>query len=220
MTNPSQRLDVDLELVRDADGVADGGEDRSTDGRTMRRRRNRQAVIESLISLIREGDLNPTVAKIADRAEVSHRSVFRYFEDLNDLARTAIETEFRKTLPLGVIPDLGEGDLEHRIDTMVDRQLAVLGHTHALGRVARSRLLDLPEVDRGMANIAEFRLEQVRQQFAPELAGMDPAGSESIATAILMIISFESYDFQVRVLERTVDEVAANWRTALLALLG
>lgn len=192
----------------------------STDGRTMRRRRNRDAVIESLITLIREGEMAPTVAKIADRAGVSHRSIFRYFEDLNDLARTAIETEFRNAVALATVADPGTGSLEHRIDTTVSKQLATFEHMHQLGRVARGKMIDIPEIDRGLSNIIEFRLDQLRRQFAPELDAMDDGRRDAILTAMAMTVGFDSYDMHRRTLERTRDEIARNWRATMHALLA
>ncbi len=71
----------------------------AVDGRTMRRTRNRSAVITALLDMIREGDLHPGAAEIAERAGVSHRSIFRYFDDLDDLVRTAIDQAFVDAAP-------------------------------------------------------------------------------------------------------------------------
>ena len=190
------------------------------DGRSLRRKRNRDAVITALIELIQEGDLTPTVAKIADRAAVSHRSVFRYFEDLNDLARTAIETEFRKAWPLSVIPNVGEGPLDERIDSLVTSAIRTLKRTHLLGLVARSRAIDLEEVDRGLTTIYELRLDQVRRHFAPELDQMDPARAETIAVAVTATTGLDSFDVQHRMVGRPADEVAEMWKVTITALLG
>lgn len=191
-----------------------------TDGRTMRRQRNRDAVIESLITLIQDGELTPTVAKIADRAGVSHRSIFRYFEDLNDLARTAIETEFRNAAALATIEHPGDGTLEHRIETTISKQLATFEQMHQLGRVARGRMIDIPEIDRQLSGIIQFRLDQLREQFAPELDAMDEGRRDAILTAMAMAVGFDSYDMHRRTLERTRDEIARNWRTTMHALLA
>ena len=190
------------------------------DGRSLRRKRNRDAVITALIELIQEGDLNPTVAKIADRAAVSHRSVFRYFDDLNDLARTAIETEFRKTWPLSVLPNVGEGPLDERINALVASALRTLQRTHLLGLVARSRAIDLAEVDRGLTTIYELRLDQVRRHFAPELGQMAETRAETIAAAVTAATGLDSYDVQYRMVGRTADEIADMWRTTIHALLA
>ena len=189
------------------------------DGRSLRRKRNRDAVITALIELIQEGDLTPTVAKIVDRVAVSHRSVFRYFTDLNDLARTAIETEFRKAWPLSVIPNVGEGPLDERIDALVSSAIRTFQRTHLLGLVARSRAIDLDEVDRGLTTIYELRLDQVRRHFAQELDAMDETRAESIAVAIASTTGLDSYDVQYRMVGRTAEEVAEMWKTTIHALL-
>lgn len=192
----------------------------AADGRTMRRRRNRDAVIEALIELIREGDLAPTVDRIADRAAVSHRSIFRYFDDLNDLARAAIDTELRRGVLMGALADPGKGSLDDRIEAIVTKHLAILAQTHMLGRVARARMIAIPEVERGLALVNEYRLGQLRQHFAPELDAMDEDCQEAILTALLMTVGFESYDIQLRNLDLTPDEIAENWRITLRALLS
>lgn len=198
-----------------ADPAVDGG-----DGRTLRRERNREAVINALIDLIREGDLNPTVASIADRAEVSHRSIFRYFEDLADLARTAIETELVNATPLSVIEDEGQGTLEHRIDQMIAAQLRVYERCSPLFRVALARSIEIPEVDQGLGVVNEFRLARIMRQFAPEFEAMSADAREPIATAVLLVLCPSGYDMQFRIRGRGTDEIGASWRLALLKLLA
>ena len=95
------------------------------DGRTLRRTRNRTAVIAALLAIIREGNLRPGASEIADRAGVSHRSIFRYFDDLDDLVLTAIDHAFEEAGPLAGVPDIGAGSLDERIATFVDARLAV-----------------------------------------------------------------------------------------------
>jgi AcrR family transcriptional regulator len=189
------------------------------DGRNLRRKRNRDAVIEALIDLVQEGDMTPSVAAIADRAAVSHRSVFRYFDDLNDLARTAIDTEFRRTWPLSVIPNVGQGSVDERIDSLIASAIRTFQRTHLLGLVARSRAIELDELDRGLETIYQLRLDQTRRHFAPELATMDEERAEAIAVAITATVGFDSFDVQFRMSERTYSEIANMWRITLHALL-
>ena len=81
-------------------------------------------------------------------------------------------------------------------------------------------MIDIPEIDRGLSNITEFRLEQLRCQFAPELDAMDDARRDAILTAIAMTAGFESYDMQLRTLERTPEAIGHNWRITLHTLLA
>lgn len=189
------------------------------DGRNLRRQRNREAVIRALIELIREGDLSPTVGRIADRAELSHRSVFRYFDDLDDLARTAIETEFREALPLSRVNAVGEGTRDERIERIVDAQIRTMQRTHLLGLVARARALEIAEVGKGMKRMFGLHRDQVAVQFDRELAEMDDATSATIATAIALATWLDNYDLLRRVGERSDDEIATMWRITLHALL-
>lgn len=189
------------------------------DGRNLRRMRNREAVIRSLIDLILEGDLDPTVAKIADRAELSHRSVFRYFDDLNDLARTAIETEFRESWPLSVVENVGEGVLSDRIDRFVAARIRILQRTHPLGLVARARANHLDDLRTGFANVYDVHTDQIRRHFAPELDAMAEDRADAITTAIAVTTWLDNYDLQLRSVGRCPAEIAELWTTTLHVLL-
>ncbi len=211
MTNATTALSAVPEPDSSTEGV---------DGRKLRRKRNRDAVISALITLIEEGDLEPTVAKIADRASVSHRSIFRYFDDLNDLARTAIETAVRQAMPLGVIPNVGEGPLDHRVDAMIASRMRLLLRTKQLIRVAHGKSTALPELDRGLANIAEMTKDQMSRHFAREFDAMDPVTAEHALMTLSALAGFEGYDHQSRLLGRTDDEITDSWRMAFHRLLA
>src|SRR3546814_2134204 len=62
----------------------------TTDGRSLRRDRNRMAVIDAVLALYDSGNLAPSSDDIAERAGTSVRSVFRYFDDVDDMLRAAI----------------------------------------------------------------------------------------------------------------------------------
>ena len=57
----------------------------SVDGRNLRRQRNRQAIVNALLELYEEGRIDVSASLIVERAGLSERSLFRYFDDLNDL---------------------------------------------------------------------------------------------------------------------------------------
>ncbi|HRE00682.1 MAG TPA: TetR family transcriptional regulator, partial [Ilumatobacteraceae bacterium] len=61
------------------------------DGRRGRRDRNRDAVVDALLTLYHDGVLEPSADAIAEQAGLSARSLFRYFDDLDDLQRAAVE---------------------------------------------------------------------------------------------------------------------------------
>ena len=55
------------------------------DGRSLRSVRNRAAVVDATLELLREGQFKPRAADIALRADVSVRTVFRLFDDLDQM---------------------------------------------------------------------------------------------------------------------------------------
>jgi AcrR family transcriptional regulator len=55
----------------------------------MRSDRSRQLIIESMLQLIKQGNLVPTAQQVADHANVGIRSVFRHFEDMESIFETA-----------------------------------------------------------------------------------------------------------------------------------
>lgn len=56
-----------------------------SDGRLARRERTRQAIVAAHLALIEEGDVSPTGARIAARADVSVRTFWLTFEDMDQL---------------------------------------------------------------------------------------------------------------------------------------
>lgn len=214
-------IDVQLGKVVGADAPAAlGADDEANDGRTLRRTRNREAVIVALLDLIRDGELDPNVAQIADRAEVSHRSVFRYFDDLSDLVRTAIEHEIRRALPLSIVPDLGMGSLPRRVDSIVDARLRVHEATHQVSRVARLRAPEISAIDESLKVVASLNRAQLRTHFDRELSAIGDARSEFVLDAATVLTSFESYDLHHRMLEHTTERIRLVWHHALLAIFG
>jgi TetR/AcrR family transcriptional regulator, regulator of autoinduction and epiphytic fitness len=189
------------------------------DGRSLRRERNRDAVINALLAIIREGNFEPGGAEIAQRAGVSHRSVFRYFDDLGDLVRTAITHELTEAIPLGTIDDLGQGTLEHRIEQLVSTRLAMYDHIHGVATVARARALTIPEIDEEFTEIVAMFRTIMHEHLAPEVATFPEADREFVIDAALVLVSWDAYDMQRRLFRQSDDWIHRSWVTSLTSLL-
>ena len=59
------------------------------DGRRLRSDRSRQVIVASRLYLIEQGNLTPTAPQVASHAKVGIRSVFRHFEDMEAIFKTA-----------------------------------------------------------------------------------------------------------------------------------
>ena len=189
------------------------------DGRTMRRTRNRTAVISALLAMIREGDLHPGAAEIAERAGVSHRSIFRYFDDLDDLVRTAIDQAFQDAAPLSAVPDVGHGSLTERIERFVDARLQLFAFVDGTMQVARMRAHSIPSIDEEIAVIVEQFRVQIGEHFTTELGAVQQPAREFLVDAVLVLTSYDSYTIHLRLLGSSVERIRAAWITGLTALL-
>jgi AcrR family transcriptional regulator len=189
------------------------------DGRTLRRTRNRAAVIVALLAIIREGNLHPGASEIADRAGVSHRSIFRYFEDLDDLVRTAIDHAFREAGPLADIPDIGVGSLDERIAKFVDARIALFQHVDGTMQLARMRAPRIPSIDEGIAAIAEVFRQQIAEHFTPELDGVKDDERPLLIDGILVLTSYDSFTIHVRLLHSDIERIRSAWVRAVSGLL-
>ena len=84
------------------------------DGRRLRSDRSRRLIIESMLALIKQGNLVPTAQQVADHANVGIRSVFRHFEDMESIFATANELCQKEYSGLFVGGDRN-GSLQERI---------------------------------------------------------------------------------------------------------
>ena len=212
-------MDITADTAPDRSAKGDDAPGASTDGRSLRRERNRDAVIVALLDLIRDGSFDPGTSEIAERAGVSHRSVFRYFEDLNDLVRAAIDYEIAEVVPMAALPSSGNGPVADRIESLIDSRFRIFDYTAPVARVARARSLAIPAIDKGLMAIGGLYRGQLAGHFEPELSALDKQGSDDLLDAIQVIVSFESFDVLRRRLDRDNDEIRRAWRSALFALL-
>ncbi len=111
-----------------------------TDGRVARGERTREAIVAAHTALLVEGVLKPTGQAIADRAEVSVRTLWANFKDLEALleATTAYWLDADLELARPIDPAL---PLPERIEKFCDQRADRLEH---LAPAARSAALGEP----------------------------------------------------------------------------
>lgn len=178
------------EQTRDLGAV----EANETDGRRLRRARNRVAAVDALIELYGEGQLEPNAATIAERAGLSPRSLFRYFDDVADLVRAAIEQRARTIVPIleqRIPPQLPRAD---RIDAFVALRLQLFDTIGSVGRVARMRAWTQPLVSENLSKVRQAMRRQTRDAFAVELDALADDERRRIVSAIELLTSYEALD--------------------------
>jgi AcrR family transcriptional regulator len=158
--------------------------DEVVDGRRLRRDRNREAVVQALLELYRAGNLTPSTDEIAERAGISSRSLFRYFDDVDALVRTAVARQQEHLAPLFEVSARPEQPLVARVDRFVADRTRLLDAMGPVGQLARSIAPRQPQVAAELGRIRAVLRSQVVDVFAPELA-LAPAGEHDAVLAAL-----------------------------------
>ncbi len=70
------------------------------DGRRRRSERSRELIIEALIVLVRKGNITVSAAQVAEQAGISIRTVFRHFEEVDQIYRKIIARIESEVMPL------------------------------------------------------------------------------------------------------------------------
>jgi TetR/AcrR family transcriptional regulator, regulator of autoinduction and epiphytic fitness len=164
------------------------------DGRRARRDRNREAVVDAYLDLVREGDMHPNVADVAERSGVSHRSVFRYFADKDELARTAVQRQTAWASSLAAIPVAATAPLDDRIAALVEQRAEMFDRIGAVGRLSRALAGRQPIIAEQLEISRRFFRKQVTVLFERELTALGEPDSGEVLGAIDVLCSFESYD--------------------------
>lgn len=189
------------------------------DGRTARREANRRRVVDAMLGLVDEGELEPTVEQVVARSGVSERSVFRYFDGLDDLRRAVIRQNFERVEPLMAVADLGVGPLDERVARFVESRIAVCEAVAGPARVGRRNAPFQPLVAEEVARFRVLLGRQVRAHFAPELGARTPAAADDLEAVVDVLVSFDAWDLLTTVHGRTRAQVRRAWTRSLLRLL-
>lgn len=162
----------------------------AADGRRLRREQNREAVIDALVSLFCEGVYEPGSNEIAERAGLSPRSLFRYFDDVDDLSRAAIDRQLSAARPLLDVAIEADAPTPAKIEHLVTARIELFDTIAPAARAARVCAHRHPVVAEQLRDGRAYLRRQVAQLFAAELHG-DRA---TLRPALDALTSFETYD--------------------------
>jgi TetR/AcrR family transcriptional regulator of autoinduction and epiphytic fitness len=192
----------------------------SPDGRNLRRDRNRDAVVTALLELYREGNLGPSADEIAARAGISARSLFRYFDDVEALVRTAIARQQQHLAPLFQLDVPTDLPLAERVERYVAARVSLLEGMGEVGRIARAVAARQPLILAELARIRGALRRQLTGVFAPELDELAADDRRATVAAADVVTSWEAFDLMHNDQGLTRDQAAAAMGATLLRLLG
>ncbi len=162
------------------------------DGRRARRDRNSDNVIEALVDLIAAGNLWPSAQEVADRAGVSLRSVFRYFDDLDALLEAAMDRQFDRFAHLFAAPQPAD-TLQGRIDALVDARLQMYEGLAAISKAVRTRAAVRPRAAEFALRGRDHMRSVAEGYLAADLGNVGP-DAPMVVEAVVMLLCFESIE--------------------------
>ncbi|MFN9164207.1 MAG: TetR/AcrR family transcriptional regulator [Alphaproteobacteria bacterium] len=100
------------------------GEAPAEDGRRKRGDQSRRKIVDAMIALVREGEMSPSAAQVAERASVGLRTVFRHFDEMEILYREIAEVTRARILPALLKPYVGL-TWQENLNELIARRIAI-----------------------------------------------------------------------------------------------
>ena len=194
--------------------------DASTDGRVLRRERNRAEIVDALLALLREGHIEVSAAAIAERAKLSERSIFRYFDDLDDLYRTVCAVQFERERKHATIDSFSKGSTEDKIAHFVEQRVRLFTSIGSIGRASRvfahRNAVSAKELRRARVLLRR----QIADHFADEIAALPSAERSHAATIIDSLCNFESFSIMRSDYDMTIASITTTLTTGIRKVLS
>ena len=188
-------------------------------GRPAQRRRTRSAIVAAAAELLGQGK-TPSVAEVAEAADVSRRTVYMYFPTLEHLFLDATLGSLASTAAIGASIDEHASDEE--IEARVERLARVIQRGAAETEQQGRTLLRLtvqgandgePRAPRGYR-----RVEWVEGILAPLRSRVDRRRFERLVSALVMVLGWEALIIQrdMRGLDPREGEALSAWAARAL----
>jgi AcrR family transcriptional regulator len=157
----------------------------ASDGRHQRSARSRAKVVEAMLALFDEGQVKPGAARIAERAGVSERSVFRHFDDLEDVARAALEVHSARIAPFFAPPST-DGDRADRVAALADHRLRLHDRVMPGARAGEAAATQSTTLAAALDGRRRLLRTQVEEHFATDLDDLEAAGGTTADRDVLV----------------------------------
>jgi TetR/AcrR family transcriptional regulator, regulator of autoinduction and epiphytic fitness len=163
------------------------------DGRRLRAERTRAAIVEGLLALVEEGDVKPTAPQVAERAQVSLRTVYQHFTELEALFVAMSERLVERVEAL--VPPVDAGlPLAQRLAAYTHQRCDVLERVTPFARAMLHHAQLSPLVRREANRLAELGRAEVEATFAGELDRLEAAPRALLLTALVTASTWRAWE--------------------------
>jgi AcrR family transcriptional regulator len=187
-----------------------------SDGRNRRAAETRRKIIQAAKAMIAETSEAPTVVGVAKRADVSVRSVFQHFGDVESLFVTVVDS-VRQDIVVPPAPPANR-PLGDRIATMVQNMAEIFDKIVPL-RVAAGHFPSHPGLVERAKELQQGLRETTLEVFASEFSPLDEQAREELADAIGAALSLDAWVVLRRRDGLSFERAVGVWRLTLTALL-
>jgi AcrR family transcriptional regulator len=164
-------------------------------GRYRQRRRTRTAIVEAAAKLLRSG-VTPSVAEVADAADVSRRTVYLYFPTIEQLLADATVGLLSQGAIDAAIEAADTGDdPTERVAAMIRAIYAEADDTLPLGRSLIRLTVEAPagpEPDGATPRRGYRRIGWIERALEPLRPQLDDATYERLVSALAMVVGWEA----------------------------
>ncbi|MGZ8765898.1 MAG: TetR/AcrR family transcriptional regulator [Acidimicrobiia bacterium] len=189
-----------------------------SDGRTARSQRTRDSVVEALLDLLNDGNPRPTAREIAEQANVSLRSVYVHFDDLEDLFLAAAGRHLERILPLlQSVP--ADGPLPDRLTAFTDRQARLLEAIAPVQLAANLQEPFSPTIAGLRVQVRRASHAELERVFGTELDRRPEPDRRRLLVALELASSSNAWHVSRNLEHFDEDEARTAMRETLAALL-
>ena len=162
----------------------------SNDGRIARGERTRLSIADALYELLADGAENPSGRDIAERANVSLRSVFQHFDDIEAVYSELITRQHERVAPF-LEPINKDIPLNERVEIFIENRDSMFALAAPLRRSMGTYrgVKTSHTIRRAMTYLHRAQREQIAQSFEPELNG-----NEQLLLQLEVCLSFETWN--------------------------
>lgn len=185
------------------------------DGRAQRSARTRARLVEAVRASVASGE-EPTPSRVAARAGVSERTLFRLFGDLPALW-AAVRAQMAADVTRHLDGRPFEGDLAARTRELVRRRMRAFEAMAPYRRWVDPREVLYPAIRQGREVLDRALRAQAAEALGPELAA---GGAGAIAPIVDGVLSYESWSYLRVTRGLPPRRVASLLETAVLRLVA
>lgn len=190
----------------------------NSDGRKIRRSRNKDRVLSAFIELVEQQRGLPTAEEIAEKAGVSRRSVFRYFESLDKLVVAAYNYQvdrLQEKFPPPTLPQ-NRSECWEKLPELINHLSSIYEDTSSIREAITVKGLPsevLQKINDLRSHTLRNRLTEYFQDYLQDLE--NEQSRENIVYALEVSLSSESWDYLRGPCDLSLERARQVWKELL-----